>query len=60
MRVLVFQHIPVEHPGIFRDFLAQTSDGLIQQAQYHAISNIVIRRIRRFDLGADEFAFFIN
>ena len=22
MRVLVFQHIPVEHPGIFRDFLA--------------------------------------
>jgi GMP synthase-like glutamine amidotransferase len=23
MRVLVFQHIPVEHPGIFRDFLAE-------------------------------------
>ena len=22
MRVLVFQHIPVEHPGIFREFLA--------------------------------------
>ena len=26
MRVLVFQHIPVEHPGIFRDFLA--ADGI--------------------------------
>lgn len=26
MRVLVFQHIPVEHPGIFRDFMA--ADGL--------------------------------
>lgn len=25
MRVLVFQHIPVEHPGIFREFL--TADG---------------------------------
>lgn len=25
MRVLVFQHIPVEHPGIFRDFL--TAEG---------------------------------
>ncbi|MDX1489466.1 MAG: type 1 glutamine amidotransferase [Acidiferrobacterales bacterium] len=23
MRILVFQHIPVEHPGIFRDFLAE-------------------------------------
>lgn len=26
MRLLVFQHIPVEHPGIFRDFLA--ADGI--------------------------------
>lgn len=26
MRILVFQHIPVEHPGIFRDFLAE--DGI--------------------------------
>jgi GMP synthase-like glutamine amidotransferase len=23
MRILVFQHIPVEHPGVFRDFLAE-------------------------------------
>lgn len=29
-RVLVFQHIPIEHPGIFRDFLAE--DGLRWQA----------------------------
>jgi GMP synthase-like glutamine amidotransferase len=26
MRILVFQHISVEHPGIFRDFLAE--DGI--------------------------------
>ena len=26
MRILVFQHIPVEHPGIIRDFLAE--DGI--------------------------------
>ena len=30
MRLLVFQHIPVEHPGIFRDFLA--ADGHDWQA----------------------------
>ncbi len=26
MRILVFQHIPVEHPGVFREFLAE--DGI--------------------------------
>jgi len=26
MKFLVFQHIPVEHPGIFRDFM--TKDGI--------------------------------
>ena len=26
MKILVFQHIPIEHPGIFRDFLAE--DGI--------------------------------
>ena len=30
MRILVFQHIPVEHPGVFRDFL--TADGHDWQA----------------------------
>lgn len=30
MRLLVFQHIPVEHPGIFRDFLAE--DGIAWDA----------------------------
>jgi GMP synthase-like glutamine amidotransferase len=30
MRILVFQHIAVEHPGIFRDFLAQ--DGVAWDA----------------------------
>lgn len=30
MRVLVFQHIPVEHPGVFRDFLA--ADGIAWDA----------------------------
>lgn len=29
-RVLVFQHIPVEHPGIFRDFM--TADGIVWDA----------------------------
>ena len=28
MRVLVFQHIPVEHPGIFRDFLSAAGGSL--------------------------------
>ena len=27
MRVLVFQHIPVEHPGVFREFLAVDGHG---------------------------------
>ena len=26
MRILVFQHIPIEHPGVFRDFMA--ADGI--------------------------------
>ncbi len=30
MRILVFQHIPVEHPGIFRDFL--TADAIAWDA----------------------------
>ncbi len=30
MRILVFQHIPIEHPGIFRDFL--TADGIAWDA----------------------------
>lgn len=30
VRILVFQHIPVEHPGIFREFLAQ--DGIAWDA----------------------------
>jgi len=30
MRVLVFQHIAIEHPGIFRDFLA--ADGVAWDA----------------------------
>ena len=30
MRILVFQHIPVEHPGIFRDFL--DADGIAWDA----------------------------
>ena len=27
MRVLVFQHIPVEHPGVFREFLVVDGHG---------------------------------
>ena len=30
MRILVFQHIAIEHPGIFRDFLA--ADGVAWDA----------------------------
>lgn len=30
MRILVFQHVPVEHPGIFREFWAERGHELVQ------------------------------
>lgn len=46
MRILVFQHIPVEHPGIFRDFLAQAG---IEWDTVELDQNAAIPGLDRYD-----------